>query len=237
MKQLLVKNFLGSSSGSQRVEYSESHAAMKQFTQQRDKKDLDQLWILEHAPVFTLGQAADEAHILQQNNIPVYKTDRGGQVTYHSPGQWMFYTLFNLPRHGISVRDYVELLETIVIDVLKDYGIDAQGDRDAPGVYVDGAKIAAIGLRVSRGYSYHGLCFNYDFDQRPFNDINPCGYEGMQVCQFVDLIKGQSTNLQTKAVPGEKELLEKFLLAFKRYFAFDDLLQERKVWVRSEQNC
>lgn len=184
--QLAVKNFL--SAGSLPVDYQSAWQAMRDFTRTRTNSTADELWIMEHSPVYTLGQAGDRAHILNAGDIPVIKIDRGGQVTYHGPGQLMFYYLANLTRLQISVRALVEKLESAVIQMLADYGIQAEGDRQAPGVYVDGKKIAALGLRISRGCCYHGLCFNYHFDAAPFAGINPCGYEDMQVTQLAELM-------------------------------------------------
>lgn len=161
---------------------------MQAFTRQREKSCDDQVWVLEHESVYTLGQAGKLHHVLSAGDIPVVKVDRGGQVTYHGPGQLMFYVLLDLSRLGVGVRSLVEVLESSIINVMASYGIEAIGDRSAPGVYVGGKKIAAIGLRVSRGCSYHGLCFNYRFDAAPFLGINPCGYEGMQVTQLAELI-------------------------------------------------
>ena len=199
---------------------------MRQWTRRRDREESDQLWVLEHSPVYTLGQAADKAHILQSNAIPVVQVDRGGQVTYHGPGQIMFYSMFNLSRLKLSVRDCVELLEAVVIEVLGGYGINAQGDRAAPGVYVDGAKVAALGLRVSRGCTYHGLCFNYSFDTTPFNDINPCGYEGMKVSQLASLLNGE----QGRQLPLKDVLVETFVRAFQQQFGFDEPIVQQQSW-------
>lgn len=186
--QLVVRNYLSSRSGP--LEYSQVWQAMKEFTHKRDATTPDELWLLEHQSVYTLGQAGKQSHVLNAGDIPVVKIDRGGQVTYHGPGQLMCYTLLDLKRHGISVRDLVVLLEEVVIDTLAHYGVSANGSREAPGVYVGSKKIAALGLRISRGRSYHGLCLNIDFDAEPFAGINPCGYEGMQVTQLVEQWEG-----------------------------------------------
>lgn len=182
--QLVIRDFLSSRSGP--LEYRQVWQAMKEFTRSRDATTPDELWLLEHQPVYTLGQAGKQSHVLDAGNIPVIKIDRGGQVTYHGPGQLMCYTLLDLKRHNMSVRDLVVLLEDVVIEVLAHYGVTANGSREAPGVYVGDRKIAALGLRISRGRSYHGLCLNIDFDAGPFAGINPCGYEGMQVTQLAD---------------------------------------------------
>ena len=159
---------------------------MQQFTHQRDSATQSEIWIVEHPPVFTLGQAGKPEHILNQGNIPVVQTDRGGQVTYHGPGQLVLYTLLNLHNFNIGVRSLVETLESSVIDFLATHDIKANADRKAPGVYVDGKKIAALGLKIRKGYSYHGLSFNVDMDLKPFQQINPCGYQGLEVTQLRD---------------------------------------------------
>jgi len=159
---------------------------MRQFTRQRDPDTRSEIWIVEHPCVFTLGQAGKPEHILSQGNIPLVKTDRGGQVTYHGPGQLVLYTLLNLHDFNIGVRSLVETLENSVIDFLAIHGIAANADRKAPGVYVDGKKIAALGLKIRKGNSYHGLSFNVDMDLTPFKQINPCGYQGLEVTQLSD---------------------------------------------------
>ena len=161
--------------------YTETEAAMRAFTAARTPDTEDELWLVEHAPVFTQGIAGREAHVLAAGDIPVVRTDRGGQITYHGPGQIVVYTLVDLKRAGLTVRALVRQLEDAVVDVLADRGIAAQGDVDRPGVYVDGAKIAALGLKVRRGCSYHGLSFNADLDLAPFAAIDPCGYPGLAV--------------------------------------------------------
>lgn len=158
--------------------------SMRAYTEQRDRMSPDQLWLLEHPPVFTLGQAGKPAHILDPGTIPVIQSDRGGQVTYHGPGQLIAYLLLDLRRAGLGVRSLVEHLEEATIALLKEHGIEAQSRRDAPGVYVEGAKIASLGLRIRHGYSYHGLSLNVDMQLEPFTRINPCGYPGMTVTQL-----------------------------------------------------
>jgi lipoyl(octanoyl) transferase len=160
---------------------------MQSFTLQRDADTPDEIWLLQHPPVFTLGRNAKQEHILNPGNIPVIPIDRGGQVTYHGPGQLMIYTLVNLKRLGLGIRDFVTRLEQAVIDLLAEYDIEAHGRRDAPGVYVGDAKIAALGLRVKHGCTYHGLALNIDMDLSPFDRINPCGYAGLPVTQLQDL--------------------------------------------------
>ena len=156
-------------------------ADMQQFTGQRLADSEDELWLLEHPPVFTLGRNGKTEHLLDTDAIPVVKTDRGGQVTYHGPGQLIGYTLLDLRRLGIGVRQMVTVLENTIIAVLADFNIKAVARADAPGVYVDHAKIAALGLRVKNGACYHGVSFNIDMDLSPFARINPCGFAGMAV--------------------------------------------------------
>ncbi len=160
--------------------------AMQAFTAQRDPDTPDQLWLLQHPPVYTQGQAGKPEHLLRSSTIPVIKIDRGGQITYHGPGQIIVYTLLDLRRRGIGVKELVQRLEQAAIDLLADLGVAAQRHDHAPGVYVDGAKIAALGLRIKNGGCYHGLAFNVDMDLAPFHDINPCGYPGLRVTQAKD---------------------------------------------------
>ena len=161
---------------------------MHDFTRKRDQTSVDEVWLLQHNPVFTLGKAGLCEHIIETKNIPVVRTDRGGQVTYHGPGQLMFYPLINLRRLNINVKKFVEILQNIVIATLRNYGVAACAREDAPGVYVDGAKIASIGLRVNKGCSYHGLAFNIDMDLSPFSQINPCGFRDLKMTQLSDFI-------------------------------------------------
>lgn len=165
--------------------------AMSDFTQQRDEHSQDELWIVEHHAVYTQGQAGKPEHLLQQTAIPLVKSDRGGQITYHGPGQLILYPLINLRRRHLGVRDMVTLLEELVIEWLTLYGISAYAKADAPGVYVqqgqDDAKIASLGLRIRRGCSFHGVSINIDMDLAPFQHINPCGYQGLLMAQLKDL--------------------------------------------------
>ena len=165
-----------------RVEYQPAWQAMRAFTAGRDESTPDELWILEHSPVYTVGQGAPVAQ--PENAIPVLKTDRGGDITYHGPGQVVLYTLVDLARRGIKVKAFVRLLEQAVIDFI---GPRAERRAGAPGVYVAGAKIAALGIRVIRGRAYHGLALNVDMDLAPFSAIDPCGYPGLKVTQLRDL--------------------------------------------------
>ncbi len=171
--------------------YEPTWHAMQAFTDARNSDTPDEIWLLEHPPVFTLGQAGKTEHILQRGNIPIVQIDRGGQVTYHGPGQLMAYTLFDLKRLGIGVRELVRRLENSVIALLADYDLPAYGKVDAPGVYVrdaagEEAKIAALGLRIRNGCCFHGLCFNVAMDLAPYAMINPCGYQGLKVAQLAD---------------------------------------------------
>lgn len=173
-------------------EYEPIWHEMQAFTQQRQPDTPDELWLLQHPPVFTLGRNAKPEHLLDPGDIPVIPIDRGGQVTYHGPGQLMVYTLADLKRLGMGIREFVTALEQTVIDLLGEYQIEARGRRDAPGVYVEDAKIAALGLRVKQGCTYHGLALNIDMDLSPFARINPCGYAGMPVTQMRELGVGDS---------------------------------------------
>ena len=170
-----------------RVDYEPTWRAMQRFTDERSPDTADEIWLLEHPPVFTLGLAADPSHVLAPGDIPVVQIDRGGQVTYHGPGQLVAYPLVDVRRAGLSVRGLVTALERAVIDYVADFNITAVGRRDAPGVYVDGRKLAAIGLRIRRHASYHGLALNVDMDLAPFSRINPCGMAGLEVTQLKDL--------------------------------------------------
>jgi lipoyl(octanoyl) transferase len=165
-----------------RIEYDAALLAMKSFSSQRHDATPDELWLVEHPAVYTLGQGAKE--VVVNNGIPVVKSDRGGEVTYHGPGQVVLYTLIDLARRGIKVKAFVRLLEQAVIDLV---GSRAERKLDAPGVYVGGAKLAALGIRVSRGRSYHGLALNVDMDLAPFAAIDPCGFPGLPVTQMKDL--------------------------------------------------
>ena len=171
-----------------RVEYEPTWRAMQKFTAERAADAADEIWLLEHPPVYTLGVAGRAEHLPRvPNGIPVVRTDRGGQITYHGPGQVVIYTLLALRRRGLAVRPLVRLLELSVIDLLAAYGVAAAARIEAPGVYVDGAKIAALGLRIRDGCCYHGLAFNADMDLTPFRAIDPCGYSGLAVTQARDL--------------------------------------------------
>lgn len=170
-----------------RCEYGPVFDAMRAFTDGRDAATLDELWWVEHPSVFTQGLAGKPEHLLAPGDIPVIQVDRGGQVTYHGPGQLVVYCLLDVRRLGLSVRALVTVLEQAVIELLAAHGIAAQARPDAPGVYVAGAKVASLGLRIRQGRSYHGLSLNVDMDLEPFARINPCGYPGLRVTQLRDL--------------------------------------------------
>ena len=170
-----------------RAQYLDTWRAMQAFTDQRGADTQDELWVLEHEPVFTLGMNADPAHLLAPGDIPVVQVDRGGQVTYHGPGQLVVYPLIDLRRAGLGVRDLVTALEQAVIATAAAFGIVAATRPGAPGVYVEGAKLASVGIRVRRGASYHGAAINVDMDLGPFSRINPCGFEGLAMTQLAAL--------------------------------------------------
>jgi len=157
---------------------------MQAFTAGRDSSTPDEIWFLEHPPVFTLGMSGKREHLLAPGDIPIVQVDRGGQVTYHGPGQLVVYPLFDLRRAGFGIRDFVTALEQAVIDYAAEFGVSAECRRNAPGVYVDGRKLASVGIRVRRGAAYHGLALNVSLDLEPFRRINPCGYEGLEMTQL-----------------------------------------------------
>lgn len=166
------------------ADYQKTWQDMRDFTDNRDENTMDELWLLEHPPVFTQGLAGKPEHVLNLHAIPLVQTDRGGQVTYHGPGQLVAYVLFDLKRKNLFARDLVRKLENSVIDTLKEYNVTAKARCDAPGVYVEEAKICSIGLRVRKNCSYHGIALNIDMDLTPFSYINPCGHQGMQMTQI-----------------------------------------------------
>jgi lipoyl(octanoyl) transferase len=194
-----------------RQPYAATWEAMSQFTNNRGPDTPDELWLLEHDPVFTQGQAGKAEHVLAPGDIPVVQVDRGGQVTYHGPGQIVGYPLIDLRRAGVSVRELVNKIEQSLIDTLAHWNIGAERLEGAPGVYVAGAKVAALGLRVRRGCSFHGLAFNVNMDLEPYHRINPCGYKGLAVTQVLDL--GGPSRLSDV----EDALVEEFC----RQFGFD----------------
>lgn len=170
------------------AEYQPVLDAMRDFTDQRDNDTPDELWLLQHPRVFTQGQAGKAEHVLAPGDISVIQVDRGGQVTYHGPGQWVVYLLIDLKRRGMGVRVLVTLIEDAIVRLLSEYGIESAPRADAPGVYASGDKIASLGLRVRRGCSYHGLSLNVDMDLEPFSRINPCGHQGLQVTSMARLL-------------------------------------------------
>jgi len=167
--------------------YGEIYRAMKNFTDIRSQNTCDEIWLVEHHPVFTLGRRGDVKHIHDAGNIPVIHADRGGQVTYHGPGQLVAYLLLDLQRRSLGIRSLVDLLQESTITLLLNYGINSSTHANAPGVYVNERKIASIGLRVRRGCCYHGMSLNVAMDLKPFKRINPCGYAGLEVTQLIDL--------------------------------------------------
>ena len=195
MSQLVIRE-LG------RQAYEPVWHAMQDFTNTRDDETRDEIWFTEHDSVFTLGVNSQPEHLLAPGDIPVIQVERGGQVTYHGPGQLMIYPLLNLRRLGLGVRDLVTGLEQSVVDLAAEYGVDAGSRCDAPGVYVDGAKLASIGLRVRRGASFHGMALNVDVDLEPFSRINPCGYEGLEMTDLRRLDAGNDlVTVRDKLLP------------------------------------
>ncbi len=196
--QLVVKR-LG------RQDYEPVWKAMHEFTDQRTEETPDEVWLVEHNPVFTQGQAGKAEHLINTGDIPVVQSDRGGQVTYHGPGQLVAYFLINLRRKKLGVRDLVTTIENLVINTLKAYNIDSAARPDAPGVYVDGKKICSLGLRIRKGCSFHGLALNVNMDLTPFLRINPCGYESMEMVQVSQF--GGPDNVEAV----EKQLIEELV--------------------------
>lgn len=179
-------------------DYVEVWHEMQRFTDARDESTEDELWFVQHPAVYTLGKNARSEHLIDPRDIPVIDVDRGGQVTYHAPGQLIVYVLLDLQRRKIGVRTLVSVLERSVIELLAMYGVQSVARKDAPGVYVEQAKIAALGLRVRRGRSFHGLALNVDMDLEPYDRINPCGYEGLEVTQLSNLVESTDMNLLTE---------------------------------------
>ncbi|UII62410.1 lipoyl(octanoyl) transferase LipB [Xanthomonas translucens] len=194
---------------------------MQRFTDTRAETDADELWVVEHEPVFTLGQAGKPEHVLAPGEIPVLQVDRGGQVTYHGPGQLVVYPLLDLRRLKIGVRDYVCRIEQAIIDTLDEWNILGQRRDGAPGVYVGAAKVAALGIRVRRGCTFHGLSFNVAMDLEPFHRINPCGYQGLQVTSVLDL--GGPSGMQAVKPVLLAQLARQFGLTLQPLDALPDL--------------
>jgi lipoyl(octanoyl) transferase len=193
-----------------RVEYEPTWRAMQRFTEERDASTPDEIWFLEHPPVFTLGMNASPAHVLAPGDIPVVQIDRGGQVTYHGPGQLVVYPLIDLRRSKLGVRDIVTALETSVIQLAADFGIPAETRRGAPGIYVADKKLGSVGIRIRRHSSYHGLAVNVNLDLEPFRRINPCGYQGLEMTQLAEI--GGPDSVDVAAA-----LLEPYLLRALRF--------------------
>jgi lipoyl(octanoyl) transferase len=192
------------------VNYMDSWQKMLDFTDARSPDTADELWFLQHSPVYTLGKNGKAEHVLNPGDIPVINSDRGGQVTYHGPGQLVVYTLLDLNRLNMGVRDLVTALEQAVIDLLAAYGVSSRARQDAPGVYVNDAKIASLGLRVRRGCSFHGLALNVDMNLEPFSRINPCGYQGLEVTCLTDFLQDVSSETVTNDL--QQILVKKFSL-------------------------
>jgi lipoyl(octanoyl) transferase len=184
------------------MDYETVWHAMQAFTDERDAGTPDELWLVEHPPVFTQGQAGKAEHILAPGDIPVIQVDRGGQVTYHGPGQIVAYPLIDIARSGLGVRALVRGIEQVILDVLDSYGVKAELQPGAPGVYVDGVKIASLGLRIRRGRSFHGLAFNIDMDLEPFQRINPCGFRGLQVTNLSAFADVSMAEVEDRLIEG-----------------------------------
>ena len=193
---------------------------MQEFTKHRDSSTEDELWLTEHEPVFTLGQAARPEHLIFPGDIPVVQSDRGGQVTYHGPGQVVAYALFDLLRMRLTVHDFVRKIEESIIKLLQDFSIHAERWRGQPGVYVSDAKIGALGIRVRRGCSYHGLALNVDMDLSPFERINPCGMRNLRVTQIQDLAKVEDVDEVGRALAEH----------VRRLFGFSEMHHRSDTW-------
>jgi len=197
------------------MDYSQVWRAMQDFTDNRDKTNQDELWLVEHPPVFTQGQAGKEEHLLMPGDIEVVKVDRGGQVTFHGPGQQVIYFMIDLRRRKMGVRQLVTLIENAIVDTLNEYGIKAYPKPNAPGVYVDDKKVASLGLRVRKGCSFHGLALNVNMDLEPFLRINPCGYVGLEMVQTCDIKGPKSIEQACKAlVKHSTTLLEASVVTY-----------------------
>ncbi|MEI7455703.1 MAG: lipoyl(octanoyl) transferase LipB [Nitrosomonadales bacterium] len=195
------------------VEYQPTWEAMKRFTEERTSETRDEIWLVQHPPTYTQGLAGLPEHLLNATEIPVVKIDRGGQITYHGPGQIVAYLMLDLRRWRLNVRELVNLMEQAVVDLLGEYGVAAKNRLDAPGVYVGNAKIASLGLKIKRGCCYHGLSLNVDMNLDPYNSINPCGYSGLRVTQCVELgITASLNELQA-------ELTQNLIHGLQRHFA------------------
>jgi len=185
------------------VDYLSTWQEMKDFTLARTKNTFDEIWLLQHPPVYTLGVAGKRKHLLKNNGISVVRTDRGGQITYHGPGQIVAYLLLDIRRLKLGVRELVRQMEGAVIDLLEEYSIDTNVRKDAPGVYVENAKIAALGLKIKNGCCYHGIALNVDMDLTPFSAINPCGYPGLEITQTSDLEISDGLDILSNKLSGK----------------------------------
>ena len=199
------------------ADYQPVWRAMQDFTDRRDGDTVDELWLVEHPSVFTQGQAGKAEHVLAPGDIPVIQVDRGGQVTYHGPGQIVAYPLVDLKRLGVGVREFVRRIEQAIIDVLALYGVNGERIEGAPGIYVDGDKIASLGLRVRRGCTFHGLAFNVEMDLEPFHRINPCGFQDLKVIRLSDLAALEFGDV-------ENHLIE----AFAKQLGYSDVADEQE---------
>ena len=199
------------------ADYEPVWRRMQAFTDSRDDHTQDELWLVQHPPVFTQGQAGKAEHLLAPGDIPVIQVDRGGQVTYHGPGQIVAYPLVNLKRKGVGVRDFVNRIEEAIIRVLARHGVEGLRIKGAPGIYVAGDKVASLGLRVRRGCSFHGLAFNIKMDLEPFSRINPCGYAGLQVTHLSALAEVEISEV-------ENHLVEEFI----KLLDYDEVVQHRE---------
>ena len=199
------------------ADYQPVWRAMQDFTDRRDGDTVDELWLVEHPSVFTQGQAGKAEHVLAPGDIPVIQVDRGGQVTYHGPGQIVAYPLVDLKRLGVGVREFVRRIEQAIIDVLALYGVNGERIEGAPGIYVDGDKIASLGLRVRRGCTFHGLAFNVEMDLEPFHRINPCGFQDLKVIRLSDLAALEFGDV-------ENHLIE----AFTKQLGYSDVADEQE---------
>ena len=193
------------------ADYQTTWQSMQNFTKVRDETTPDELWVVEHPAVFTLGRNGKPEHIICDSNIPIVKVDRGGQVTYHGPGQIVIYLLLDLHRRKLGIRSLVTLIEDTIVKLLGQYGLIANSDPKAPGVYINGKKVAALGLRVSKGRTTHGLSLNVDMDLTPFSYINPCGYKGLEVTQTCNL--GINDNMTELALKLETMLIDQLQIA------------------------
>ncbi len=215
MNRRLIIRYLG------QQDYEPIWKAMHTFTNERNDNTCDELWLVEHNAVFTQGQAGKEEHILNVGNIPIIKSDRGGQITYHGPGQLIAYVLINLRRKNIGVRELVTLIENTIINTLQNLDIASSARPDAPGVYVNNKKICSLGLRIRKGCSFHGLALNVNMDLSPFLDINPCGYPGMEMIQLYDLL--QQDNIATNKAENVEDIHPLLIQEFTTLLDYTDI--------------